>query len=284
MPRQGTRGFFPETHIGHENAGFTLLELLVVIAIIAILAAMLLPVLARAKDKAQTTGCLSNLHQWGLAGAMYLDDNAQAFPDFSIPSRTAGAPSGYSQDKPRWSDLDAFAAAGEGNTAWFNVLPPNAGQKPLWEYAADPAPFVNGRTIFNCPTGRTMPGEIDPLNRVAFSYGINFKGTNGLALPAGAPFKAGVVVNPSAFVVLSDVRENSGETPYYGAVSTSDLACPRGGLNHLSSRHNAGANLSFLDGHAGRFKYDDLCYRNGTRIGDSGRSDVNWGWDGKPVQ
>jgi len=143
---------------------------------------------------------------------------------------------------------------------------------------------VNGRTVFNCPSGRLIPGEIDPLSRVAFSYGINFKGTNGLALPAGAPFKTKVVLHPSAFVVFSDVRENSAETPFYGAVSTNDLACPRGSLNHLSSRHNAGGNLNFLDGHSARFRYDYLCYPNGTKIGDPGRDDVNWGWNGQSVQ
>ena len=263
---------------------FTLIELLVVIAIIAILASLLLPALARAKQKAQCASCLSNLRQWGLANMIYLDDNGQTLPDFAIPSGTLGAPAGYSQDKPLWSDLAAFAAAGQGNSAWFNVLPLNVGQEALWRYAADPSPFVNNRTVFNCPAGKLTAGEIDPLSRVAFSYGINFKGTNGLALPTGAQFKTTVVLHPSAFVVFSDVRENSGEAPYYGAVPTNDLACPRGSLNHLSSRHNAGANLNFLDGHAARFKYAYLCYPSGTKIGDPARDDVNWGWDGRPVQ
>ena len=267
-----------------NRRGFTLIELLVVIAIIAVLASLLLPALARAKEKAQSASCLNNLHQWGLANTMYLDENGQALPDFAIPSGTPGAPAGYSQDKPFWSDLAAFAATGRGNSAWFNALPEKVGQKPLWQYASNPAPFVNGRTVFNCPAGRVFPGEIDPLNRVAFSYGINFKGTNGLTLPPGAPLKTPVVLHPSAFVLLSDVRENSGESPYYGAVPTNDLACPRGSLNHLSSRHNAGANLTFLDGHSARFKYSDLCYPNGTKIGDPGRSDVNWGWNGQAVQ
>ncbi|MGC9941461.1 MAG: prepilin-type N-terminal cleavage/methylation domain-containing protein [Verrucomicrobiota bacterium] len=92
--------------------GFTLIELLVVIAIIAILAAMLLPALAKAKDKARAANCISNLHQWGLAWNIYTGDNADSFPTGANPDGTAD---------------------GNARSAWFNALQLSPTQRHLIE-------------------------------------------------------------------------------------------------------------------------------------------------------
>ena len=98
-----------------------------------------------------------------------------------------------------------------------------------------------------------------------------------------------MIVHPSAFVLYSDVRNRSAETPYYGTADNQILlATPHGYTTRFSSRHNKGGNITFSDGHAAFFKYDyivaDGIKNPGIAAGhDPGNQDVNWDCQGNPV-
>ncbi|SPE61515.1 conserved exported hypothetical protein [Verrucomicrobia bacterium] len=274
----------------NKRRGFTLIELLVVIAIIAILAAMLLPALARAKEKGRRTSCLSNLKQWGLAMGMYVDDNSQTFPQTKIPDGTLGAPPGYNEDNPSWTDVAEFYdyAPREGLDAWFNGLPPYVASKPLYYYKAllnDNSGIDNfnlGKTIFRCPTA-----IIDPLInvniRIAFQYGMNSKALD--QMPSSVLYlRSPMIASPAKFVLFSEGRTLIAESPFYGSVSKeTDICKPQVYTTAFSSRHTAGSSLTFADGHASWYRYNYVCLNTPSKAADPGRPDINWAADGHQV-
>jgi prepilin-type N-terminal cleavage/methylation domain-containing protein/prepilin-type processing-associated H-X9-DG protein len=269
-----------------KASGFTLIELLVVIAIIAVLAAMLLPVLAKAKSKAQQANCISNLRQWGLADSLYVNDNNDFFPwpRYQVSST-------IQQDNPSWGDVQTFYNLNQGNDVWFNALPSYVGGKPLYKWVSNPTGFASEQTIFTCPTalskgvnqadvpaGSPPPaGDMNATARPLFNYAMNSKSLANES--ANAVLKSQLIVQPAAFVLFSDVRYRSDDKPYFGS-SPTDLATPHCYTTRFSARHNIGGNITFSDGHAAHFKYAVVVSPSGK---DPGNQDIDWDCSGKIV-
>ena len=196
-----------------RNRAFTLIELLVVIAIIALLAAVLLPALAKAKERSRTAQCANHLRQWGLAFRMYADDNA----DF-LPRRGQGVQPLFQIERP---------------VDWFNALPPYLGSSPLSQLVASSnQPTAGGQSAFVCPTAIDLGGTYF----LPYAMNMNLSPWN---LQVATKFSE--VVQPSCVVAMADAP---------GAYAAT-FPSPR--AYGVVARHSARVNLVFLAGQVQSF-------------------------------
>jgi prepilin-type N-terminal cleavage/methylation domain-containing protein/prepilin-type processing-associated H-X9-DG protein len=215
-----------------SKKAFTLIELLVVIAIIAILAAMLLPALSKAKDRAYVISCLNNLKQIQTAWMMYVGDNQDKIPfNRYTPGTGAAAPGswvvGLAYKDPNTTNI-------ESGTLF---------------------PYLKVASIFRCPVDKApVTGSPGKLRTRSYSMSVHLNGTpneNGIGPYPLSRFAQLVPPALSDVLVLVEESPDCIEDGIFGLNRNPDNHW----LNLPSDRHNRGGTLSYADGHVIKKKW-----------------------------
>ncbi len=221
-----------------DTSGFTLIELLVVVAIIAILMAVLLPALARARNSAKTVKCLANLHQIGIALQMYAGDFNGALPFFNT--------------------LDA-ATTGEWGTAWQRRLTPYCSGESRPEAAADGTPAVS-TSVYWCPSQNPhnpspgWPGDYSINTLLFYSSWMTDQD-----LTHQQPMKLQQLTAPGQFVMMADGAGCwANPFPPGSDSSRQDIWSRHSGTGEL---YHGGTNALFADSHVETYQWEKLLQR-----------------------
>jgi len=242
-------------HRNPKKGGFTLIELLVVIAIIAILAAMLLPALTQAKQKAKRTQCLSNNKQIALAMMMYATDNNEQLPALNT---------GY------WRPVTAVW--------WFNILDTGnyitaiARTNNVWRCPAVMPGDILLSTVnyFNSPCEGYGPGEGNSAPQGIIRYAYWIDNTTGHLTRLGS-MKLNTLQRNSQLWLIGDVgvpkvldEDTQDKLPSaYTTEITTKQPDPKVGWTQApykqpAARHAGRAVMSFCDGHIDNWRWADL--------------------------